>query len=450
MTQTATRTNGHKTPPHNIDAEEAVLGCCLLGQEALAWATGTLTVDDFYRPAHRIVFELLAELHRDGQSVDAKVVMSALGERGSLTDVGGASFVAFLAGLDVTAANVGYFGRQVLATSRLRKLIDFGLKVSQVGYEEPDPDRAVALARSLLDELEQGTAVPLAGPVEILHAMLEAKEEEENGNRVLWNLRDLDRLTAGLGPRKLIVLAARPGVGKSSLALQVALEAAKGRRALFGSYEMGLAEIGQHHLAALGHVSIDQALMEVDADRLADAREEYQRRDFRVLDGNPDLERFTAQVVGLHARQPFDLIVVDYLQLVPAKLGKGSTREQEVAAVSRALKRLAVRLNVPVLALASVNRDADGQMPTLRHLRDSGAIEADADQVVFLQEQPPETDDERRQRETEEWRIVDAEVAKSRMGKVGRVSLHFDEPRTTFSDMAPGWLAARDPSGAGA
>lgn len=427
-------------PPANVQAEEAVLACAMLGPEALAWAAGHLSADDFYRPAHRAIYAVLHELHGDGQPVNPPTVMAALDQRGALADVGGAPFLAALAGLDVTPANVGYFGRQVLEVARRRALIDLGSKAAMLGYEEPDPDRALALTRALLDELEQGGTDESTGPVEVLHSMVEARAEADTDGRVRWHLPSLDRLTGGLVRRRLIVVGARPGVGKSSLGLQVAALAAESARVLFVSYEMGLAEIGQHHMAMYGDLATDDALALIDHDRLSSARAIYQRLDLAVIDSVPDLDRLVGQVSALHARRPLDLVVVDYLQLVPVKLAKGANREQEVAAVSRALALLANRLNVPVLALAQVNRDADGRVPTLRDLRESGAIENNAHQIIFLHDEIDPSGDR--------TGVVLAVVAKNRMGRLGEVRLRFDRPKTVFSDdLAPESQWGRDPSG---
>lgn len=430
MTATA---NGARTPPANLEAEEAVLGCCLRGSDALVWAVDHLQVDQFSRPAHRAVFAVLAELHRDGQPVDAKTLAAALAERGGLPDVGGAPFLARLYDEAPTPANVGWFGRKVAATARLRRLIDAGLAITRLGYGD-DPDQALAQAQSLLADLDPAEGPRLAGPGEILHAMLEAREAADRGRRVTWSLTELDRITGGLPPRQLIVLGARPAQGKSSLALQVALEAAAGHRALFGSWEMGLSEIGQHHLAALGGVTVGDALWDIAGDRLAIARRDYQQRGLLVLDGRPDLEQFCSQVRSVHARQPLDLVAVDYLQLVQTSV-RYERRDLELGAMSARLKDLAVDCDLPVLVLSSLTRESAGQTPAMKNLRDSGQIEHAADQVILLAEQPPDSEVERLQREAEEWRVVDVIVDKNRMGKRGRVSVRFDESRTVFSDL---------------
>ena len=438
MTTTDARRNGQRTTadlPANVEAEEAVLGCCLRGREALAWATEHLEADHFHRPAHRAVFAILAELHTDRQPVDPKAAAAALSERGALADVGGAPFLARLFDEAPTPANVGWYGRKVRATAQLRRLIDAGTRITEVGFDEADPDRALDIARAMLAELVPADDLRLAGPRDILHAMLEVREQEEHGSRVTWGLKGLDNLTNGLPPRQLIVVGAAPSQGKSSLALQVALAAARGRRALFGSWEMGLSEIGQHHLAALGGVSLDEALYDVATDRLSAARADYQGRSFYVLDGRPTLERFCAQVTRLHDREPLDLVVVDYLQLVQT-MAHYERRDLQVGGISAALKQLAVECNLPVLVISTMTKADDGK-PTMKGLRDSGMISYDADIVVLLAERVPEDGPERLQQEAEQWRVVDAIVDKNRMGKTGRVPLRFDEPRTVFSDLRP-------------
>ena len=424
MTQIAHR-NGTRLPAdpaHNEEAEQAVLGCAIRDPDALAWLVVHLDPLDFYRPAHRAIAAVLVELHRDGVTVDQTVVLAALRERGSLADIGGAPYLVVLDEQAMTPANVGWHGRKVREAARQRRALDLVVQVGGTLAEGWDADRVAAFAvgefQRLLDD-DDGDGV--GGPAELLESLREVRDRRRAGQRVSWQLENLDQLTGGLEPGTVTIVAARPGAGKSSLGLQVCAMCAEGNRSGFVSFEMSRSQIARRQLAMYAHCTTDAALMGVDDDRMGPARLIYQQLDFTFIDAGLDLDRTIAQVRSLHAARPFRLICVDYAQLIPVDPVRYKTREQEVAAISRAWKLLARRLQVPVLLLAQLNRDADGREPVLRDLRESGQLEQDADVVLFLH------DDDKA-------KATKATVAKNRDGETGSTWLRFDRPRTTFTD----------------
>src|SRR5215207_9010123 len=424
MTTVAHR-NGSRPPEpaHNIDAERAVLGAAIRDPEALAWLTSHLQPADFYRPAHRIIAELLVELYADGVTVTPAIVLVALSERGTLAEVGGAPGLLALDEAVETAANAGWFGRKVKTAARQREALGLVHQLQQVCAEGWEAERVAALAvgefQRLLDD-DGGDGV--GGVPELVQALRDTRDRRLAGQRVSWHLENLDAITGGLEPGTVTIVAARPGMGKSSLALQLCALAAEGQRSLFVSYEMSRSQIARRQLAMYARLPTDAALMGVDDPRLAGARMAWESIDFTFTDGGLDLDRGLAQVRALHARRPFSLVAVDYAQLVPVEVGRYKNREQEVAAISRGWKLLARHLDVPVVLLAQLSREADGHEPTLRTLRESGQLEQDADVVVFLHEPP------------EDPSSVKAIVAKHRDGQTGWTWLRFDKPRTTFSD----------------
>ena len=420
---TQNRRNGagpRPEPAHNDDAERTVLGSAIRDSEALAWLATHLDPLDFYRPAHIEIARLLVELYADGVTVTPSVALAALSERRLLADIGGGPYLLVLDEAVETPANVGWFGRKVKAAARQRHALDLTVQLRQGLAEGMTAEQIAAIAVGEFQQLlDDDGAAGTGGVPELLDSLRETRDRRLAGRRVTWHLENLDAITGGLEPGTVTIVAARPGAGKSSLALQVCALVAEGQRTLFVSYEMSRSQIARRQLAMYAHVPTDAALMGVDDPRLAAARLAYESIDFTFIDGGLDLDRTLAQVRALHARRPFSLVAVDYAQLVPVDPGRYKNREQEVAAISRGWKLLARRLSVPVLELAQLSREADGHEPTLRTLRESGQLEQDADVVVFLHDEGDAT------------KVI---VAKHRDGQTGWTWLRFDKPRTTFSD----------------
>jgi replicative DNA helicase len=427
MTMTTARRNGappRPSPAHNEDAEQAVLGSAMRDPEALAWLATHLDPFDFYSKAHQQLAALLVELYTDGVSVTPGVMLATLAERGALQDLGGAPYLHSLDAAAETAANVGWFGRKVKAAARQREALDLATGVLQAVAEGWEAERVAALAVGEFQRLlDDDGGADVGGVPELLQSLREVRDRRLANRRVSWGLANLDAITGGLEPGTVTILAARPAVGKSGLALQITAHIAEHARTLFVSYEMGRSQIARRQLARIAEVPTDAALMRVDDPRLGAARVTYEALDFTFIDAaDLELERMLAKVRALHARRPFRLIAVDYAQLIPVQAGRYKNREQEVAAISRALRRLARRMDVPVLELAQLNRGADGQRPTLATLRESGQLEADGDVVVLLHDPDDGSGS------------VEAHVAKHRDGPTGWTLLRFDRPLATFSD----------------
>ena len=434
--------NGQRppAPAHSIEAEQAVLGAAIRDPDALGWLAANLAWEDFYRPEHRTIAGLLLELHRDGLAVDPVTVLTALAERRALQDLGGGSYLHELDAAVSTAANVGWYGRKILAAARMRQTYDRIVQLQQFYVETArdgwDAERVAAFAVEQFQQLlDGGDDSGVGGPPELLEALRETRDRRLRGDKVAFGLERLDMLTGGMEPGQMVVVAGRPGAGKSGFGLQVAAHLAEARRVAFVSYEMSRSQVGRRIMARLAQVTTDAAVMRVGDDRLAGARDAFELLDLEVLYARPDLDRLLAQLRGLHARRRFDLIVVDYLQLVPVDERRYNSRQEQVAAISRSLKLLAGRLDTVVMPLAQLNRNADGREPVLADLKESGQIEQDADMVLFLHEAE---------------RATKAIVAKHRDGAQGSVPLAFDKPRATFADIpegAGGWEGSRDPSG---
>jgi replicative DNA helicase len=410
--------------PHVEEAEESVLGAAMVSSGALEWVLANLGEDDFYRPAHRTIYRAVAQLAADGQQVNERVLMTALQVSGALPDVGGGPFIHTLAASADVPGAVGMHGRAVLDASIRRRAIDVAVQLRVLAKETSLPvDTVIGMAVDrLLPLTAEGPRADFDG-AGLLKAVREHAAAEQAGSVVDWGLRDLDRYTRGLVAGRLVLVAARPAVGKTSLAIQTARRAAERDRVVFYSYEMSAAEVGEHILADLARVSMDEARALVDADDLGAARAVLEDLDVSVRTHGPDLQALCAEVQAEHAKRPLGLLVVDYLQLIPRpRKSKADTREQEVAEVSRAMKRLAAQLHIPVLACAQLNRGAVGRTPTLADLRESGQLEADADQVILLH------------REDDRSGVVEAHVGKNRMGPIGLVQLAWRPKTATFAD----------------
>jgi replicative DNA helicase len=412
-------------PPHNIVAEESVLGAAMLASHATDWLLANLRADDFYQPAHRTVFAAIAQLAEDGSPVDATTVLEALRQQGQVADVGGAPFVHTLVEAVPTASNVGYYGRIVRDAARLRRIIDLGTRVRQLGFEESmTPERALGLAQGWMDELAgDGQEIGLRPP-DLLDAIRERQQAKASGKVASWGIEALDDITDGLPAGNLILLAAQTSMGKSSLAIQVAAHNAERGHVLYVTYEMTPAETGMHTFAGIAGLGMREAAAFLDSETLAGAREAHDALDLTVYKHYPDVARLLHEVRGLHARRPLSLVVVDYVQLVPAPEGRRyGTREQEVGEVSRRLKELAVRCDVPVLGVAQLNRGATGRRPGLADLRESGRLEQDANFVMFIH----------KEERTAEW--ADLLLDKSRMGPTGERRLRWHPQQAVFGDL---------------
>jgi replicative DNA helicase len=427
--------NGHRAtartpfldqpPPHSIEAEESTLGAALTASHAADWLLANLRAADFYRPAHQTVYEAIAQLATDGFPADAITVGASLQATGQLADVGGHPFLVRLVEAVPIASNVGFYGRIVRDAARRRQMLDLGMRIMQLGFEEAmAPDRALGLAQGWLDELARdGQEIGLR-PADLLDAIRERQQAKASGRVASWGIKALDDITEGLPPGNVIVLAALTSMGKSSLAIQVAAHNADRGHVLYVTYEMTPADTGKHTFAQVADLGLREAAAFLDTEGLRAAREAHNALDLTVYKHYPDAARLLHEARGLHARRPLSLVVLDYIQKVPAPEGRRyGTREQEVAEVSRLLKELAIRCDVPVLAVAQLNRGANGRRPGLADLRESGALEQDADFVLFIH------------KDDRGATTADLLLEKNRMGPLDECRLRWHSQQATFADL---------------
>lgn len=433
-----------RTPPQNIEAEQAVLGSMLLDKEAIYCVMEILKSSDFYLEAHRLIYEAIVDLNNQGKAVDLVTLTDELRSRGLLEKVGGVSNLAMLSSVVPTAANAEYYAKIVAEKAILRSLIRTSTRIAQMAYEEEKD------IQELLDEaermiLEVAQRHHREGFTPIKELLINAIEQLENlvknkGEATgVPTFRDLDKLLSGFQKSDLIICAARPGMGKTSFCLNIAQKAAIKYRipvAIF-SLEMSKEQLVQRMLSA--EAMVDQHklrtgyLAEEDWKRLAVAAGSLAEAPI-FIDDTPGVSvlEVRGKARRLMAEVGLGLVIIDYLQLMRSSR-KTENRQQEISEISRSLKALARELDIPVLALSQLSRAAEqthDRRPSLSHLRESGSLEQDADCVLFIHR--PEYYDP----ETDKKGIAEVIVAKHRNGPTGTVELGFLAEFTKFVDLA--------------
>ena len=439
-----------RVPPQSIEAEQSVLGAMLIDKEAIAKVTEVLNADDFYREAHRVIFTAMLELYNKNEAVDLITVTDILRRDNKLEDIGGIAYITSLANIVLTAANVKYHADIVAEKSVLRQLVKVSTEIAAMGYEANDEvgvllDTAESRILEISNRKKKADFTPISA---VLMDSVQSIEKLLNNKGGLTGIptgfNDLDKLTSGLHPSDFIILAARPSMGKTALALNivqnVALRAHKRvggdtRSVAFFSLEMSKEQMVNRMLCA--EASIDSQRLRIgemsdkDWDALWAACDTMSKAKIYIDDtAGITVMDMRSRARRLKAEHGLDLIVVDYLQLMQGS-GKRNTsgdRQQEVSEISRSLKALARELDVPVLALSQLSRGVEARQvkrPMLSDLRESGSLEQDADIVAFLYREDyynPET-------ENKHTELI---IAKHRNGPVDTVNLFFHKQFTKF------------------
>jgi len=434
-----------KVPPQNIDAEQWVLGALFLDREALYKVSRSLRPEDFYLEGHRLIYKAILDLDEAGAAPDLITVTDRLRQQGNLEKVGGATYVASLAGLVPTSANAEHHARVVEEKSLLRSIISIANRVAGMSYEgEDEAERLIDEAERMLLELGARRSSSVFTPmdrvlVEIFRIIEDRFRNKGKINGVLTGFVDLDRLCCGLQPGDLIIVAGRPAMGKTSLGMTVAHQAALNNRvptAVF-SLEMSKAQLVQRVLCSEAMVDMQKvrsgSLSETDWNKMAEAAARLAGIPL-YIDDSPGLSvrQVRAKARRLKAEKGLGLIVIDYLQLMQGS-SRSENRQQEIADISRSLKALAKDLEVPVIALAQLSRSVeqrDKKRPIMSDLRESGSLEQDADIVMFIYRE------EYYKPDTEKRGIAEIIVAKQRNGPTGTVELAFLKEYTRFMNLA--------------
>jgi replicative DNA helicase len=442
----ANTTRLERIPPHNLRAEEAVLGAMLLSREAIAEVVEVLDSDHFYKPAHGHVFEAVLALYGGGQPVDAVTVAEELNRAGMLDVIGGPAMLLDVQAGTPAIGNARYYARIVEEHALLRRLIRVSSDIAEVAYGVPeDVTKAVDDAEARMFEVAQRRVTNSVAPIkDLLSANLDRLEIlYERGDAITGvptGYLDLDELLAGLQPNALYVVGARPAMGKTAFALGMASNCSmqSGKPSLIFSLEMSQQELSQRILCSEALVDATRVktgrLDEGDWNRISHAVGRLAEAPI-YIDDNPHttVMEIRAKARRLQSRVgELGVVVVDYIQLMSGR-SSAESRQVEVAEISRNLKILARELQAPVVALAQLNRQLEqraDKRPMLSDLRESGSLEQDADVVMFLYR------DEVYDAASPDKGIAEVIVAKHRNGPTGKVKLAFRGQFTRFDNMA--------------
>jgi replicative DNA helicase len=434
-----------RVPPQNLEAEQSVLGAVLLDREAAEHCAEVLRPEDFYREAHRRIFDAVLSLVARHEAVDVITVAEELQRAGHLEAVGGLPYLTDLAASVPATANAPYYARIVADKAVLRELLRATNEIAEEVYAgNLDPDALLDQAEARIFRIAEArrTSRPFRPLKDVLLRTFSDLERlyERQGEVIgtTTGLEGLDRLTTGLHPAELIVLAARPSQGKTALALNIALAAAgKGAAVGFFSLEMAAEQLALRLLCMTAGVPGDRVrsgfIAEDDWPKLGWALGKLSEAPIYIDDTpNMSIMDVRARARRMRSECGIQLLIVDYLQLMHAR-GRHESRQQEIAEISRSLKALARELEIPVLALSQLSRAVEARenrRPQLSDLRESGAIEQDADVVIFIYQDPKWAEDPSRRYEME---LI---VAKQRNGPTGPVPVIFHRQLGRFTDKA--------------
>lgn len=434
-THTSSGTQRNLIPPHDLDAEKSVLGAILISEDALIKVVELLKAEHFYKSAHASIYEAVLNLYEKRQPIDLITLPEELKTHKLLTEVGGLSYLTELVNFVPTASNVEFYAKIIVDNALRRSLITASAKINEMAFEKSEVE-------GLLDEAEQEIYavsqdrlhqdfVPISDTLQITFERLDELSKTKGALRgVPTGLKGVDRMLSGLQRENLIILAARPSVGKSSFAINCAQYAATTHKKAVGifSLEMGREQLVDRMISAQGDIDnwriATGNLHEEDFERYGIAAGELAEAPI-YIDDTPGIGilELRTKARRLHMDKKIDLIIVDYLQLIHGRTTE--SRVQEVSEISQALKNLARELKLPVLALSQLSRAVEirggDKRPQLSDLRDSGSIEQDADIVMFLF------------RPSEEDRVNHKLlIAKHRNGPTGEIDLFFKADRTRF------------------
>lgn len=439
-----------RMPPQNIEAEIAVLGALMIDKNAITKIADIIRPEDFYKAKHEKIFESILDLYQEQQPLDILSVSSRLKEKKILEDIGGRGYLTEIINSVATASNVVSHAKLVQKKSTLRKLIETASDIVELGYQEDRP------LDELLDESQQKlfavSQQSVKNEFSSLNKLLESAfiridemhKDSAKFRGVPTGFYDLDNILSGLQKSDLIILAARPSIGKTSFALELARNAAVKSKMPVGifSLEMSSDQLVDRMLAAQAVVNLwnlrtgnlDSDSEDDDFQKIGDAMGVLSEAPIFIDDSAiSNIMEMRTMARRLQAEKGLGLLVIDYLQLMEGRGNRNNdSRVQEISEISRGLKNLAKELNVPIVALSQLSRAVESrspQIPKLSDLRESGSIEQDADVVLFLYREDRENPD------TENKNIVEVHIAKHRNGPVGKVSLFFDEETTAFRSL---------------
>ncbi|MBR7831685.1 replicative DNA helicase [Actinospica durhamensis] len=437
-----------RTPPQDVAAEQGVLGGMLLSKDAIADVIDVVKGRDFYQPKHEQIFDAILDLYGRGEPADAVTVANELTKRNELARIGGPAYLHTLMESVPTAANAGYYAEIVHERAILRRLVEAGTRITQMGYatDGSDLDEIVNRAQSeIYSVTEQRAGEDYAPLSDIMEGALDEIESIANRSGQMTGVptgfTDLDSLTQGLHPGQMIIVAARPAMGKSTIGLDFARSCSikNGLTSAIFSLEMGRNEITMRLLSAEARVALHHmrsgTMTDDDWARLARRMGEVSAAPLFIDDSpNMSMMEIRAKCRRLKQRHDLRLVIVDYLQLMSGASGsrRPENRQQEVSEMSRNLKLLAKELGVPIVAIAQLNRGPEqrtDKKPMMSDLRESGSLEQDADVVILLHRE------DAYERESPRAGEADLIIAKHRNGPTATITVAFQGHYSRFVDM---------------
>lgn len=439
------------TPPHDLAVERAVLGSILILPDVCDDVVLILRADDFYDDAHRILFQNMVDMHDAGKKIDLRLLINRLQKSGDFERIGGEAYLAEIGRSVANAAHARYYARIVREKSTFRALINASTDILREAYDSTsEPVEAVNRAEQKIFAIQDSrTSTDVPRLYDVLHEALERIDSRMKGDQdvggVETGFEDFDRLTGGLHNSELSILAARPSMGKTALALNIAANVAirQQRPTLFVSLEMSNNELVDRVLCSEARVNSHQVragrISQENRRKLVDTANNISDSPLFVEDSpSRTVSEIAAAARRIRRREnELALVVIDYLQLIEPDNSR-DPRQEQVARIARRLKGMARELELPVLCLAQVNRQADDPKgkapPRLSHLRESGAIEQDADVVMFVHREEYFSDSEDRDGNTEDGELI---VAKQRNGPTGRIPLTWLRQYARFESRAP-------------
>ena len=434
-----------RVPPQNVDAEMSVLGGMMLSKDAIADVIEILRSADFYRPAHASVYEVVIELFGRGEPADAVTVGAELKKKGELERIGGLPYLHTLVATVPTAANAAYYARIVREQAQLRSLVEAGTRIVQLGYttDGADVEGLINLAQSEVFAIsEQRQTTDYTTLEEIVPDLYE--ELERNANRdggldgVPTGFSELDSMLNGLRAGQMIIIAARPGGGKSTLAMDICRSAAvhNNMASAYFSLEMNRTELSMRLLAAESKVFLDRMIkgeLETrDWQAIARTLDKISQAPL-IVDDSPNMTMGEIRAKSRRMKQQhgIQLIVIDYLQLLTSGGKAVESRQQEVSEFSRSIKLLAKELEIPIVAVAQLNRDSErrnDRRPQVADLRESGSLEQDADVVLLIHR------DDMFNKDSDRRGLAEIIIGKQRSGPTGTLELEFQGQYARFAE----------------
>lgn len=442
-----------KMPPQNVEAEQSLLGALLIDKDAIIKIADIITSADFYQDKHGIIYETILELFEKREAIDILSLTSRLEEKKKLDQIGGRSYLVELTNQTPSAANIVSYAQIIQRKSTLRRLINAANNILELGYQE---DQEIS---NLLDKAERSIFsvsqthlkekfTPIQDILSEAFNRIDELHKEKGALRgIPTGFKNLDNLLAGLQKSDLVILAARPSVGKTAFALDIARNIATKSRKAVGifSLEMSKEQLVDRLICAEAGVSLwnmrTGKLSESNDDfpKIGQAMSELSESPIYIDDfANTNVMELRTKARRLQMEHGLDVIIIDYLQLMEGTKNYGDNRVQEISEISRALKGIARELDVPVLALSQLSRAVEVSrpaIPKLSHLRESGSIEQDADVVMFIYRKAADRGYDINSLTDEEKHVAEIHIAKHRNGPTGLVNLYFDGDKVSFKNL---------------